>query len=277
MEFTKRQRRRLHHYLKEVESHFEDLPQASRIKLLRRVQRNIEEALAHHGADTVEDTQVEEALEELGTPSELANRLRPREDTPTLGEERVWLGVCAALARHFDADPRLIRTGAAAVGLVGFLFLPVLLVAYIGGFFALYYGGHRAPTPPIDYVKTVKAALIVLLACIVLRAFTGYLVEGVRYGLSEFFDIIVPFGSWAWIAYRNGPFFWWSVWFLTPLGVLSALPVPPAWSGTLWKTTLAGLALYTLALAFGIASFVTGIFIHLSSDLADLESLRTLL
>lgn len=273
MEFTKRQRRRLHHYLKEVEGHFKDVSQADRIRLLRRAQRHIEDALGRHGDDAVDDDQFEDALEDVGTPSELAAQLRPQDSSPLLADERIWLGVCAALARHFDADPRLIRTGVLALGVVGFIISPVILVAYIGGFFALYYGGGRVPTPPIDYLRTLKAALAILVACVALRAFTGYFVDGVRFALAEGLGTPAPHGPWAWVAYQNMPFFWWAVWFLVPLGVLSALPVPPAWGGTLWKTALAGLALYALVLAFGLASFLAGLFIHFSGDLAELESL----
>jgi len=55
---------------------------------------------------------------------------------------------------------------------------------------------------------------------------------------------------------------------LTPIAALAGLPLPDGWNKTGKTIVQAGIAIYAVAICFGIASLIAGILIQIVKDFA---------
>jgi hypothetical protein len=84
-------------------------------------------------------------------------------------------------------------------------------------------------------------------------------------------------GDWAWLAWRGDSLFTWALLLALPVAALSALPVPAAWAATLRKVAWALVAVYAVALCFGLACYFVGTAVALASDFEGIPAVSNLL
>ena len=259
---TERQERRITQYLREVGQHLTDIPSRDREAALSRLNTRVEKELLRF-PNGIADIDLENLLGNLGSPARQASRLVPADhyaaSTFVSWPDRVWLGVCAGIARKLDIDANVVRLIAVLMGLVLPL-LPVVFLVYLGIFFWDYFSGERRGIEPIEPLKLAKAVGATFGVALALHVGTGFLLRFVARGYEAvaaqplFLD-----RNWGWLMLDAGTWFFWVLVICLPLAALSALPVPKAWAGTLRKTVHAGLALYAVWLCYGLASVIVGI------------------
>lgn len=283
MRLSKEQNQRVLEYLSEVDALLDEMPAPDRKQVLTDVRTRILRDLRKRGDDTVDDADIDAAFEKLGSPASQVRRLtagRAETKAPFLvWPDRMWLGVCAGLARFFDTSPTAVRALAIAVGLVLPL-LPFLLMVYLLAFFGAYYLDHEAGLPRLRYGALVKSGFRTLAIGTALFAGTKLFLFFVLHVYERFMgrNLFLE-GDWGWLLLHGKPLFIWTVLFCVPVALLSALPVQKAWAGTLKKVSDAGLALYALALCLGIAYLLVGIAVKLTGEVAgdaDLNALKAL-
>ncbi len=174
-------------------------------------------------------------------------------------QNRVWLGVCAGIARRFGYDPVIVRFIAVMLGLIPFL-LPFLLAGYLAVYFYVYFTVEgKSPFDAIDWVAVAKSASVAFGIALALYFSTGLLVTFLAHAvllITQATPTVSP--GWGWIVTQGGSLFRWTLFIAVPLSVLAGLPLSGGWPGTLRKVVHAGLAVYGVILCFGIASLLVG-------------------
>ncbi len=277
MRLTDQQERLIARYLREAGEHMAELPDRARERALDTMREEILDAIPPSTSAVPDDAEVELALRMAGPPARHAERFSApnrhdqpsRQDTPAPAEEtgeRRWLGVCAAMSEQTGAPVGLVRWGTVLLGVVTG---PFALIAYIGVFLALYFS-ERADTPPIDKWRIAKYVAGLVLGAVVLRVLArGFLVLlHYGYGLLVQEELRLA-GLWNWLERNDGSLFFWTLFCLIPVAVLAALPVPAPWRNTLRKVFEAGLALYALALSFGVGCALAGAILQASQYIQD--------
>lgn len=259
---TERQERRITQYLREVGQHLNDIPSRDREAALSRLNTRVEKELLRF-PNGIADLDLEHVLGNLGSPARQASRLVPADhfaaSTFVSWPDRVWLGVCAGIARKQDIDARYVRFVAVILGLLPPV-TPLVLLVYLGIYFWDYFSGERRGIEPIEPLKLAKTLGATFGVALALHVGTGFLLRFIARGYEAvaaqplFLD-----RRWGWLMQGAGTWFFWAIAICLPLAALSALPVPKVWAGTLRKTVHAGLALYAIWLCYGLASVLVGI------------------
>lgn len=279
MRLTDQQERLIGRYLREIDEHLADIAERPRERALKKGRREILEAIPPHNGAAPDDEDVEYALRTVGPAARHAHRLVESMEQSAAGgpkeaDERRWLGVCVAIGEQTGVSPTAIRLGALAIGLITG---PFALVVYIGIFLVLYFSG-RTDTPPIEKWGLAKYVLGLIVGALVLRYVAwGFLVL-LEYGYGLVFkEGLYLSGLWNWLENNDGSLFFWTLFFCVPVAVLAGLPVPSPWRNTLRKLFEAGLALYTVALCFGVGCAVAGAILkaaeHMQNPALDFQSL----
>jgi phage shock protein PspC (stress-responsive transcriptional regulator) len=260
MALTKDQQHQMVRYVKAVGDHLGDLSPERRAQAMASLDKRLQHDLGRVGGDDPEG--VVKVLRRYGTPSAQAARLlgegRRAPNMFLEWPDRVWLGVCGGLARKMSVEPGPIRLVFILLGLVPPL-TPLLLLGYLITYFAVYFSADH-DLPRIRPARLAKAVLTTagiiaalhigarLLLLLVTRAYHQFLGEELSL-----------YGRWGGLLTHGDTWFIWAVLILIPLSILYALPVREAWSGTLKKIVQAGLALYAVALCYGIACVLVGV------------------
>ncbi|GMW02268.1 MAG: hypothetical protein AMXMBFR84_34040 [Candidatus Hydrogenedentota bacterium] len=231
---------------------------------MRKLNDRINRDLARF-VDGPSPDELEGVLSEYGTPEDAAAILS-RNGQSSLSkafldwDNRIWLGVCAGLAGQFDVNPLFVR---GLVVLLCFIppLIPLLLIGYLGTFFYFYFTAARESIGPINPVGPAMAVVLAVSVAIVLHL-SSWLVIWV---IAKSYVMLSgqPFSvdpRWNWIVQDSGGLLFWALAICVPLGILSGMPLSKGWPGTLKKVYQAGLALYGVALCYGIA----GVFVSLS-------------
>lgn len=265
IKLSENQERRITRYLRDVGEHLGDLSLRERESALARLNARIELELAKF-RNGLEDADLLKVLQRCGNPAEQAARLMPSRpvppDTFVCWSDRVWLGVCAGIARKLDVDATIVRIVAVLIGIV-FPLVPLLLIAYVAVFLWDYYTTEEGVFDPIEPLKLVKALAGVLAVALALHYGTRALLIFISHAYQMVMvQPLVLERRWGWITSDAGSWLFWVLAIGLPLAALSALPVPKAWAGTLKKTVQAGLALYAVWLCFGIACVIAGVILQ---------------
>jgi phage shock protein PspC (stress-responsive transcriptional regulator) len=279
MKLTHSQNRRVQRYVREVGRQLGALSDEARERQLALLRERIDERLrALHEAEP-DDEQVETVLQRCGAPETVAKRLvkQARDDAEQpRGTDRVWLGVCLAASRQFGFEVRYVRVGAVLLGLVLPL-LPFVLLAYLGCYAVLHYAGELPEAKPVDWWGFAKVVGGVFAGILALHLLGILALEGVQRLVFRFLQTQPQLpGEWAWLAWRGGSLFLWAMLITLPLAALSALPVPPLWRGTLRKVAYATVALYAVALCFGVACYLVGTAVALAADFEGIPAVTNL-
>jgi len=272
MKLTEFQESMIAHYLREVARLTPpELAPEVRERGLAVLEARIRKALEAHRRPQVEDAQVEAAVAALGSPLVQAAALEVAEEAAREQARRgpvapVWLGVCAWASKQFDVTPRVARVVAFGAGL---LTGPLAVIAYVVGYALLRKGQPKEDRDPIDWVTIVWRGALTLVIAYVLARFGSYALLGIRWGYDYALHRDFPaLGQWGYITYRASAYHFYAVISATPLAALSGLPLAGGWSKTLYRLSQAFLALYAIALSFGLASFVTGLILDLTREFA---------
>jgi phage shock protein PspC (stress-responsive transcriptional regulator) len=259
---TERQERHITRYLKDVGDQLCDIPSRDREAALSKLNTQIEKELKRfpHG---IADIDLENVLGNLGSPARQASRLVPADrftaSTFVSWPDRVWLGVCAGIARKLDIDANIVRVIAVLMGLVLPL-LPVLFLAYLAIYFWDYFTGDRRGIEPLEPLKVAKTLAMTFGVALALHWGARILLIFVARGYEAVAaQPLMLDRRWSWLMQDAGSWFFWVLALGLPLAAISALPVPKAWAGTLRKTVHAGLAIYAVWLCYGLASVLAGI------------------
>ena len=260
MALTRDQQHQVARYVKAVGDHLGDLSPERREDALASLDERLRDDLRR--VDGGDFEAVGKVLRRYGTPSAQAARLlgegRRGQDTFLAWPDRVWLGVCAGLARKMAVEPGPVRLAAVLLGLVPPL-TPLLLIAYLATYFAVYFSAEH-DLPPIRPAALVKALLTTAAIIAALHGGARLVLLLVTQAYRQFLgETLALDGRWGKLLIYGDTWFIWAVLLLIPLSILYALPVPEAWSGTLKKTVQTGLALYAVALCFEIARVLVGV------------------
>lgn len=264
MKLAERHEQRVTEYLREV-AHCagEAVSPADRERGLGRLEARVREGIAKLRKAQPEDADIEGVLKAIGSPAVQAALL----DAPETDEERrrkagdrVWLGVCAWLARKIDFPPRLVRIGAVALGVTG----PLALFGYMAAYALLRREIPKEEREPIDWVTLGWRAGTAIVVLYLLDLGFGYLLvfleqaykAGMERGLPEL-------GGWGTLRYEAGQYYAYALWTAVPLAAFSALPLHGGWGKSLHRFSQALIALYAIALCWGTAEFVTGLVLDL--------------
>ena len=189
-------------------------------------------------------------------------------NTPTQKEKHaVWLGVARYLAQRFNLPLWALRT---LFVLVGVSTGPIAILAYMLAFIVLRLRQCvTAPAPFHPFRVVLHPALTG--GMITLFHFAGiYVLVGIRLLHEKYLDSPVPeLEDWAWLEITSGSMFLYTLIFLMPLSLLSAMPLAHHWDYSIKRFTQAGVALYAIVISFGLASFVTGIILNFVKEFAS--------
>lgn len=274
MDLTQRQQMLVQRYLREAAVALESTGLSERLRdqALEAIQSKIDRqlgTLSHNGAG---DEEVLSLLSKLG-PAEQQAQWAARH-TPAVSrrwslemEGRVWLGVCAGLARYLDFPTWMVRTVAVLLGLI-----PVIGAFAIFGYLACFIGlyvhpGH--PDLPRIHVGRMLARLSGTMIAAALLGLAGhYLIRLTCFIYEQLVKRPVPpIGYYlSWLQDKEGTLFFWALLYCAPIAVLSAMPLSRGWDYSLKRAAQAGLALYGIILSFGIASYIVGIILDFVAE-----------
>ena len=259
MELTPKQESLIIRYLREVARHMDDsAPRRTRERGLAKLRGSIDRELAGLAQGQVQDADVAAVLALFGSPAEqaeaLADDVKTTEDRARQGrDDRVWLGVCAEAAERMEASPLAVRVVAVAAGVITG---PLAVFLYIGLYAFFQLNGPRPLTPPVDKTRLAVRAGGALLAAVALNVLCGYAIQLIYHLHERFLNRPVPgLGEWGWALVV-----------CVPLAALSGLPLARAWDHSLKRVWQAGLALYAMALSFGLAAMLVGIILDVVQD-----------
>jgi len=269
MRLTQQQQSLITGYLRAVAAQFDQSqPQRLRQRALLQVQTRIERDLQALTKDGLEDRDVQKVLDLLGSPAHLASNLMPHRDPSRVlllcPQNSVWLGVCAGIGLRLGLEIWLVRLLAIVLGLITG---PLAILTYLGFYAQMYWSSEDETLPRLNLLRAAGRPAGILLAAIAIRMGGDYAARLIAWGHEEILKRPMPaIGEWGWIAYRNGEFFFWAVAICVPVALLSAMPLANAWDHSLKRVAQAGLALYAMALSFGIASILVGIILDFVNE-----------
>lgn len=280
MELTEKQRQRVAAYLAQVARYLADMPEDGRRDAIGQLKERIGRELRGFDDGTADDEAVRRVLENCGPPATQAARLAgervPVRYAFLAWPDRVWLGVCGGIAHQLGAPPGVVRLIAVLLGLVVPL-LPVLLVVYLCVFLVAYVSSNARDIPRVRALGIVRSVLATLGTA--LGLFTGakallWLVSRIYTNAAG--EVLYVEGRWAWFLYYDQTLLVWLLMLVLPVAILAALPVQPAWTTTLRKAVHAGLALYAMAVAFGVACVFVGIVLRVSKGMSGAGGIEAL-
>jgi phage shock protein PspC (stress-responsive transcriptional regulator) len=264
MKLTDKQKLRVADFLRGVAWDMGDIPDGLRRDRLRLLNQQIARRLADLHTPNPTDSEVDRVLEQC-RPKDLPRPEALPEDTlediaaePEHEEERVWLGVCAAIATDLALDPILVRAFFVVVGLTG----PAAIMLYLVLFAAYYATGRLHYLPPIRWQPLAGFTSFAVVTALALFGVTLLLTELLRSGYTRLSD--APFHL---LPYWHGILDFQTRWLMLclvvvlPLAILGALPLANDWDLTWRKVVKAGLALYALVLSIALGSALAAVII----------------
>jgi len=269
MSLTRDQERFISEYLRDVALKLGPSVDESRAQrgmdlLEKRIRRTI---ASKSDNSKVLDSDVVRVLDDLGSPAEQAELMRPggehRRAAERVKGQEVWLGVCAYWADRLQIPVLYLRIGVVAVCCLGFT-APLMVLAYIGAYAHRWWTMPEEVRPQIDWVRLAWNVGTCLVIAYLLSLSVEYALWGIEYSYQRVFDEPLPSaGEYGWIRYSAPGYYWQAVWCAVPLAVLSGLPLARGWDYSLKRLYLAILTIYGVMLSYGMASFVVGILLEL--------------
>ena len=178
----------------------------------------------------------------------------------------VWLGVCQYIARSLSQPLWIIR---ALTLLAGLVLAPIALLVYSGLFLFLNYSGALPEKKKVSYFRCGGHIFITAFFLVLFHLAGKYGLQGIVLAFEYFLEQSIQLPSltdWAWLTSRGDTLFFWALILLLPLALVSALPLSKEWALSLKRLTQAGVALYALLIAAGLASRLAGILIEFYSE-----------
>lgn len=169
----------------------------------------------------------------------------------------VWLGVVSYWAKTSGIPAWALRTLLVVLGLVT---APLLLSVYIGVYAWLRTSGHPGFQRPLRWGRLLFQPLLTTILTTALHFAGFYAIKGIH----GVYDLLLKrpmpeIAEWAWFQVEGQRMWMAALLLLLPFSVLGALPLTNSWDYSIRRLTQAGIALYAIAVSFGIASFITGL------------------
>ena len=276
----------------------ETLPKTQRDQALNLLRTDIFRELEEYAKDRLEDGEVQSVLDRFGPPEIQARAALPRPAGKSRSlldkDHRVWLGVCGGLAAKLGIEAWIVRLAgglAAFAGPVlslltiislrdfssvtlGLFTFSAAMTGYLAAFVYMYFASDHEALPRVALSPIVANVGVTIVIAVALHLGAGYGIELLRYAHTEFLRRpLPPLGHWGWIEAQAASMVFWTLACCVPLAVLGGLPLPNQWNVSLKRLGQAGLALYGVALAFGVASFVVGAILDLVQNFGGTEGL----
>ena len=269
MDLTQKQSQRIAKYLRDIDLQLGTLSDKAREAARTRLRSRIETDLRQFQNRNPEDHEIEAILAACGTTSRVAAELLGKHggmDALALSPERTWLGVCAGAARRFDMDVRVVRAMAIALGVFTG---PFALMVYLGFYLNLYWASEDEEVPRIDRARLLRTTLGTFGGIVALYVGSGALQALLIAAFTRFTEHTrETLASYLWLDAHGSSMFFWALVTLMPIATLSGLPLPDGWDKTGRSLSRAGIALYAVAICFGIAAIMAGVIIQLVKDFA---------
>lgn len=284
MQLTQKQESLISRHLRDLANQLDDaLPEKNRERSLRQVQLRIYRELEALQKAAISDEDVVAALRRattLGasepgtaapakpspanlrgatTPSAAPRQAPPRQSKApaTDAPAPIWLGVCVFNADRFGVSHWIVRLFAVLLGLVTG---PVAIFCYLAAYAEYYLAIDAKDRPQVAYGQLALRVVAPLAVAIGLRWGTYKLLDLIAYGHERLFrESLPPLGKWNWIDQYEGTAFFLLCASVIPVSILSGLPLANAWGHSMKRLAQALVALYFMALCFGIASVLVGV------------------
>ncbi len=119
---------------------------------------------------------------------------------------------------------------------------------------------HPEGAEPVHWLDLAWAGGRAVVLILVIYLGVSYALEGAGWLLGNYFDTGLEAAApgYAWYPRVEFMRFVQAAFVALPFALLSALPVPPPWKSTLDKLAYACVALYSLYVAYGVASLLVG-------------------
>jgi len=272
VKLTQKQEWLVARYLREVGNALGDVSDAARDRVLGRLDARIHRKLNELFSQNpqLRDEDVLLVLRGLGAPAAqaaAASKSLGADGSCVLEpNDRKWLGVCGGLAQYLGADARWVRAGFALLGVTG----PIILIIYLGLYIEMYLHSDPAGTPRVNKARVTRHALATVSAIIALHVGARLLVWGALEAHNRFSGLVPlsDLGRWDWLRVNASFLLFCALVNLTPLSVLSALPLPNGWDGTLSRVTQAGVVVYGVVLSLGVSTLLTGVILDAIKQLS---------
>jgi phage shock protein PspC (stress-responsive transcriptional regulator) len=270
MSITEQQEQRIAQYLQEVRVRLVDAPPKARDETVNRLRSRVTRELKQLGNGTPRDQDVDRILNGCGSPGRVAATVmgmqsNGRNRLTIAVTDRRWLGVCAGMAAWLDMGPTVLRL---IVFILSIALAPITITVYIGLYLFLNYSMAKDDRQRVAW-WTVAGRVISTVAIAIALYWSAKLLVGFQFQVyAHFLPQSSPqLNDWYWLQLWEYRMVFWVLVTTLPVTVLSALPLEGAWDNTLKKLIQAELALYGVALCFGIASVLAGLIIAVVEEI----------
>lgn len=259
MPLSNTERNLVDEYMRRVDSALGSVTPSERARKLALIKngvlRQVQEMQSAEGVANP----VAKAIERMGPPERFAPPTERTDEAPSSSpqsaadEDRVWLGVCAAVADAFNLPVFTVRAIMILLGITG----PVALCVYLAAFFLFVYGKPGAP----QIVWTQMARLTLTTVTIAVALFA--LGRGILWGLDQLHGALLPMladpePQWRWYAYSDLTYLIRTLLVAGPLAVLAGMPLARDWEKTVYKFAQAALAVYGAVISIGFGYLIVG-------------------
>jgi len=244
------------------------VPQPEKDAALRRIESRLREILAKKGDAAIADDDVLAAIKFLGTPETQAEKITaprgPEAELVRAAENRVWLGVCAALAHRTGIDLWIVRSLAVVAGI---FVAPLAIMGYLAGYAELYLASGKRLGEAPNLLRMGGRATAAFVAALVLYVGTSYFLAFLAYGYEMALNRpLGHLGEWGWYTRRADAWVFWAIVFSAPVAALSGAPLAGGWDYSLKRLAQAIIALYAVAICFGVAAYLIGIILDVIGE-----------
>ncbi|HOE66112.1 MAG TPA: PspC domain-containing protein [Candidatus Hydrogenedentes bacterium] len=270
------QQQRIERYFREVDAHLATAPLEVRRRALEQLRGRVESELRRLDRQSLMDEDIDAVVRSCGAPAHQARSLldlfgpKSRQAPAGLALDATdprWLGVCGGVARCLGMEPLPVRLVAVLLGLA---LGPIAMLAYVGGYFALYFGAPRAKNvPEISWRRFARTLTIIAALAFVLHAGAMLFLDfALRLYVHYAGVSLTDLAPWTWLEKDRAELFWGTLAFAAPFAMLGGLPAANSWPGTAYKVAQAIVALYAVILCFGIASALAGMILQTGKTIA---------
>lgn len=271
MKLTQKQEWLVARYLRAVGDELGDVPDTTRERAVADVKARVAQGMSLLGTSLHRDEDILGILRQLGSPKRQAEEFLFGDGGSRIlrldVDNRIWLGVCAGLARSLGVKAGVVRLAAVILGLTG----PLALIAYIVLYLEMYLSSPSAQNPPIDRWRVVRYGVGTPAAAVAMYMGIGMIRELVGKAYTRIVWVAVPpLGAWDWLRSYQSLLLLGTLFVCLPTAVLSALPLANGWDLTGKRIVQACLAVYALVLCLGIACYLVGVMLQAVERMAPL-------
>lgn len=179
----------------------------------------------------------------------------------------IWLGVNLYLAQRFRLPLWALRSFCVLVGMVSG---PVSLLLYMFVFVVLRISKSIKAPVPFHPLRLVVYPLLTAALTTFFYLVGIYGINLIRFAYEQYFERAIPeLQEWAWLESKSLTMFIVALALLMPLSLFSAMPLANSWDYSIRRLTQAGVAIYAIAVSFGVASYIAGIILKFTSEFVD--------